>query len=280
VKRSKPVVIACVSDIHAGGTTAVCPPSIALDDGGAYTASKAQQWLWGCWGQYWERVDTVRRELGAELYEVFNGDAVDGAHHKTTQILSENPNAQAAVWDACIRVPLALSPDRLVIIRGTEAHVGNSASAEERIATGLRKDKRPIIGDSETGTASHWHWRAEIQGVRLDFTHHGRTGQREHTRGSAAVLHAHDILLSHVKNGDDYPHLCLRAHYHKFNDSHDAAPVRVVTTGAWQLGTGFVHKVAADSLADIGGAIIVIRDGTYTVEKIHFRAARGPIWKP
>ena len=277
-KPSKPVVISVVSDIHAGGTTSVCPPSIRLDDGGGYVASRAQRWLWQCWGEYWAKVDAVRKAEGALLYEIFNGDAVEGAHHKTTQILSGNPNGQAAVLDACLSIPLALNPDRIWVIRGTETHVGQSASAEERIATGLRKDKRPIVGDEDTGSASHWHARIEIQGRLLDITHHGRTGQREHTRGGAAVLHAHDILLSHVKNRDRYPDLCLRAHYHKFNDSGDACPVRVFTTGAWQLGTGYVHKVAADSLADIGGAIIVIRDGGIDVRKVHFTAARPQPW--
>lgn len=278
-KHGKPVVLACVSDIHAGGTTALCPDKITLDDGGEYHASKAQRWLFQCWRDYWARVAERRDRLGAELYAVFNGDMVEGDHHRTTQILSGNPNAQAAVVNAAMAVPLALKPHRLVFVRGTEAHVGQSASAEERIADGLRRDKRPVVEEPETRTASWWHWRAEIQGVRLDVTHHGRTGQREHTRGGAAVLHAHDILLSHVKAKHPPPDLCLRAHYHKFNDSHDACPVRVVTTGAWQLATSHVHKIAADSLADIGGAIVVIQAGGYELEKVRFYPDRGPVWR-
>lgn len=279
-KHAKPVLLAVVSDIHAGGTTALAPDRVQLDDGGEYVASKAQRWLFQCWRDYWKQVEAKRDQLGAELIAVFNGDAVEGDHHKTSQIVSSNPNAQAAIVTAAMAVPLTLKPDRLLFVRGTESHVGQSASAEERIADGLRRDKRPVITEPETKGASWWHWRAEIQGVRLDIAHHGRTGMREHTRGSAAVLHAHDILLSHVKNGDPYPHLCLRAHYHKFNDSHDACPVRVVTTGAWQLATGFVHKVATDSVADIGGVIVAIQDGAYTLDKIQFKPDRGPVWKP
>lgn len=278
MKPPRPVVIACVSDVHAGSTLAVCPPRIPFDDGGEYLASKAQLWLWQCWNEYWATVDAHRKALGASLYVIFNGDCVDGAHHGSTQVITNNPNAQAAVWDACVKVPLALKPEKIILVRGTEAHVGNSASAEERIATGLLKDKRPIIGDPETLTSSWWHFRGEILGHRLDVTHHGRTGQREHTRGSAAVLHAHDILLAHVKNGDPYPDLCLRAHYHKFNDSGEACPVRVVTSGAWQFGTSYVKKVAADSLADVGGLIVTLREGEPAdVRKIHYRAARPSI---
>lgn len=272
------VVIACVSDLHCGGTTALCPPSIALDDGGSYAASKAQQWLWQSWLTFWTRVQIVQAEHKAHLYAVFNGDLVEGQHHGTTQILSGNPNAQAAVVNAAMAVPLDLAPARIFVVRGTEAHVGASASAEERIADGLRRDKRPVMGDPETDTASWWHLRMDVHKTRIDVAHHGRTGMREHTRGGAAILHAHDIYLAHAKSGDRAPDLCLRAHYHRFNDSYDACPTRVVTSGAWQLQTGFVHKVAPDTLADIGGIIVVVTDKGYTVEKVHYRAHRGPVW--
>ena len=53
-----------------------------------------------------------------------------------------------------------------------------------------------------------------------------------------------------------------------------------MTTGAWQLATSYVHKVAADSMADIGGVIVVIKDGLYTVEKVDFKPDRGAIWRP
>jgi hypothetical protein len=232
-----------------------------------------------CWRDYWQRVAEKRAALKAELYVVFNGDAVEGDHHKTTQIMSANPNAQAAAWNAAIGVPLALKPDRIIIVRGTEAHVGQSASAEERIADGLWRDKRPVIREPETGAASWWHWRAEIQGVLVDVTHHGRIGQREHTRGSQIVLYAHDIHLAHTKAGHRPPDLCLRGHNHKVADSFDAVKPRVVATGAWQLGTSHVHKVQPDSLADIQGVIVTIQHGEYDVEKVAFYPER-PVWRP
>ncbi len=277
---SKPVLLAVVSDVHAGGTTAVCPAEITLDDGGKYTASKAQNWLWECWLDYWRKVETQRAALNADLVVLFNGDAVEGHHHKTTQVASGNPNAQAAIWTEVIRVPLALKPKHIVMTRGTAAHVGESACAEERIADGLRRDKRPIVSDVATGAASLWHWYADIAGVRIDATHHGRIGQREHTRASQLALYAHDVHLSYTKRGELPPHLAFRGHNHKFADSYDACAPRVIATGAWQLGTGHVHKVAPDSIADIGGAICVIRDGAYTVDKVQYQAERSATWRP
>jgi hypothetical protein len=148
------VVIAATSDQHAGSALAMCPAEIKLDDGGTYTASKMQRWAYQCWGDYWKRVAQVVKKEKALLYEVFHGDAVEGQHHGSTQVASGNPNAQAAIITACMAIPLALKPDKMFWVRGTETHVGQSASAEERIADGLRRDKRPVIGDPIRG------WRA------------------------------------------------------------------------------------------------------------------------
>lgn len=278
-KRHRPVMMAVFSDVHAGSTTALCPDVVRYDDGGEYHASKAQRWLYGNYRDYWRQVAEKRDKLDAELYVVANGDLVEGSHHKSTQVISDNPNSQALVWTECASEFLKLRPDHIAIIRGTGAHAGISASSEERIADGLRRDKRPIISDPDTGTASWWHWRPEIQGLRFDFAHHGKMGRLARTRGSALVLYAWDIADEHVSNGHPIPHLAFRAHNHKKGDTGNAAPVRVVATGAWQLATEHVHKVATDSLADIAGAYVVIENGEYDVRQVTYQPER-PIWRP
>lgn len=283
--KTRPVVLAITSDWHAGSTVALCPPSIALDDGGVYTASKPQSWLWQNWTAYWERVATVRDDLGAELFMVGNGDAVDGNHHGTTQILSGNPAAQAAVVDALLKVPLALKPDRIVMVRGTEAHVGQSASSEERIARGLRKDGWPVLGDDMTGTASLWHWRATIQGVRLDFAHHGRVGTRPWTKPNVVANLAAEIFYDHAAADMQHhrlptaPHLAVRSHMHQFVDTHDQHPVRVIQTPAWQLATAFIHRIAPGKLADVGGLVVTIQDGAFDVDPIIYHPEGTPVWQ-
>lgn len=275
---SRRILVAKTNDHHCGSTVAVCPPEVRLDDGGYYGASPEQLWLWQCYGDFWEKVAEKRERENAELVAVFNGDLTDGNHHGTTQIMSGNPNAQAAAVNACMKVALDKKPSRIYMVRGTEAHVGPSAAHEERIADGLRRDGRPIVSDPKTGNASWWHCHQTFEGVRVDIAHHGRTGQREHTRGGAAVLHAHDILMSYVKRNDLPPHLALRAHHHRFNDSYDACPVRVITNGAWQLATAYVHRKCTDTLADIGGLLITMQDGEYEAEKVHFPPKDGSVW--
>lgn len=268
------VVIAVVSDLHTGSTVGLCPPGpIELDDGGSYQPSTAQQWLWQCWRDYWAEVERVRDRLKAPLFTVLNGDAFDGDHHGTSQIISRNPMIQAQVASEVMDVPKAVGWDKLFVVRGTESHVGGSGSTEEGLARALG-----ATGDPDTGNASWWHLRMDVQDVRLDFAHHGRTGYRPWTRHNATLLLAAQIFYEHAANGERHPDLAIRSHFHRHSDSHDAHPVRVLQTPAWQLKTAYVHKVAPESIADVGGLIITIEDGHVDVRKIIHRPKRGAVW--
>lgn len=277
--RSERRVFAIVSDMHCGSTVALCPPEISLDDGGYYGASKAQRWLWQCWGDLWQRAGEIRDREDAELLVAFNGDITEGSHHGTTQILSGNPTAQAAVVDACMSVPLSLQPDRLFFVRGTEAHVGASAAHEERIARGLLKDGRPVVGDPSTGTASWWHLRMEVGPFLLDLAHHGKMGQLPWTKPAAVSRHALQVFTEHALRGERHPDLALRSHFHQWGDSYDACPTRMIQLPAWQLATAYIHRIAPGAVADVGGLIVVVRNGEYEVEKVRFTPERSAPWK-
>lgn len=278
-RKHRPVIVAVVSDVHAGSTVAVCPPNIALDDGGTYEATKAQRWLWENWLNFWSTVEKRRDSLDASLYTVFNGDLTEGYHHGTTQILTANPTAQAAVVDACLHPVLDLDPDKLFFVRGTEAHVGKSAAYEERVATGLWKDKRPVQREPDTKQASWWSLAMEVQGVRLSFKHHGRIGSRPWTKHNNVVLLAKQIFMEHAERGKPHPHLAIRSHYHTFVDTGNAAPTRVVQTPAWQLHTGHSHKVVPENISDTGGIIITIQDGAFSVDPILYEPLEQPVWR-
>lgn len=275
----RPIVLAITSDQHNGSTVALCPPIIELDDGGSYESSKAQKWLWQCWWEFWDRVKLEQQAHKAQLFTVFNGDLVEGNHHGTTQILSGNPTAQSKVVDACLKPVLALKPDAMFFVRGTEAHVGKSAAYEERIALGLQKDGWPVHGDPDTGTASWWNLRMELQGVRLSAIHHGRFGQRPWTEGNVVYNLAAEILYRNAALNEPYPHIAFRSHYHRFFDTHEAHPVRVIQTPAWQLHTAHTHKVVPESVASIGGVIVVIKDGSYEVKPVLFKPKLGAVWR-
>jgi hypothetical protein len=243
------------------------PPEIPLDDGQKLLASPAQGYLWEHWNAYWGRAEVLRDAHHAQLVAGFNGDLTEGYHHGTTQVVSANPTSQAAIVDALMQVPMRLAPDKLFFIRGTEAHVGKSAAYEERAAKGLHKDGRPVILDPDTGNASHWSLTLDVQGKLINFEHHGRMGQRPWTKPNIVANYAAEIFYEYAARGERHPDLAIRSHLHRYVDTYDQHPVRVIQTPAWQLATAFTYRLSTPALADIGGLLILVKDGEITVEK-------------
>lgn len=268
-------VLAIVSDLHCGSTLGLMPADgIQLDDGGHYLPSSAQAKLWKCWEDYWTIV--ADRAKGSPLIVVVNGDALDGDHHRTAQIVSKNLAAtQLRIAELTLQPALSLSPAAVHLVRGTEAHVGASAEYEERLAEAIGCPRCP-----STGAYSRWHLQCDVEGVLLDFAHHGRLGQRPWTKMTGPATLAAQILQASAKHKSRCPDLAVRSHYHQEADTFDNYPVRVVQTRGWQLSTAFVHRIAAGSLPEIGGLIVTCEDGAYTVEKIRFDWKREEPWTP
>ena len=232
-----------------------------MDDGGTYAPSKPQLWLWEKRTEFWDAVDRTRREEKADLWVGLNGDAVEGDHHGTSQIISKNPDAQHYVMTRVFGEITKLKPSRLFVIRGTEAHTGSAGSAEEALAKQIGAERDP-----ETSNWSRWRLRLNVNGLLVDFQHHGRFGARPWTRQNALSALAFQIWSEHALAGLRHPDVAFRSHLHQYGDSENAYPTRVVQTPAWQLKTAHAHKVAAESISSVGGIIMVVQpDGAYRI---------------
>jgi hypothetical protein len=272
----RPVVVAITSDHHTGSTLGLCPPEgVRLDDDGKYVPSKAQRWIWQNWLDYWKTVAEIRTSLNAELRCVYNGDLSEGDHHGTSQIISRNPEPAAYVSDRVFSVPLGLGPERSFVVRGTEAHVGPSGATEEAWARRMKAERNP-----ETKTWSWWHLRFAVHGVRFDFQHHGRTGSRPWSKGGVVGALACEIFYEHTSKDIPHPHIAVRSHRHQYFDTYDLHPTRLIQTAAWQLKTAHAHKVVPESIADVGGHIVIVHpSGEYDVKHKLYRAELPKQWE-
>ncbi len=269
--------LAVVSDLHCGSTVGLCcPEPVELDDGGTYLPSPAQAWIWAQWTAFWKRVAQAKKK--ADWFGVLcNGDLVDGDHHGTPQIITRDPNVQLWVLKKCFQVALDVEPDTVIVVRGTEAHVGKGASTEEAFARWVHKEGVKVPKDAGSKMYSWWHFRGEMGGARVDAAHHGRVGFRPWTIGGAVNNLAAQIVLEYANRGETPPEIAVRSHYHTYFDTGLACRTRVVQTPAYQLHTAFAHKVVPEKLADIGGVLVHIEDGQVQVEPVLFRPARSPL---
>lgn len=265
-----------VSDLHTNSTVGLCPPRVVLDDGGYYTASDAQKWLWACWLDFveWAK-DHIERHRPDRVIVVVNGDSSDGSHHRTFQIISHNPGDMI---DMAYRVlePLLDLADDVLVTRGTGAHVGGSGWMEEKIA----KD----INANTLGTDNHSHYKLsfELEGVYFDIRHHSSMGRRPWTRANSANFLASHIIMSRTEAGWRIPDVAVRAHMHRHADSgKNFKTVRALYSPAWQLATEYVHKVATEDadISDIGGLLFVCEDGSCEVFARLYQPAQPAIAK-
>ena len=268
--------IAAIADTHCGSTLGLCPPVVTLDNGAEYHYSKAQEWLWDRYTNHYVPAVKKAKRNGAS-YLIINGDLVDGKHHGTTQILSGNPGAQAEAFLESIDKLRALKFDHIFVIRGTEAHGGPAGSSEEALGEAIGAERDP-----DTGNRSWFVLRFEIDGVRFDFRHHGRAGGRPWTEGSVVTYLAHQIWMEHARREIRHPDVAVRAHVHRYADSHDVTPTRAIVLPSWQIKTSFAHKVATESIADIGGLILTVKDGEFSSSgrKHLYQPTGTTVWRP
>jgi len=267
-KKLRPVVLAVTSDHHCGSTVAICPPEgVRLPDAAKYEPSKAQRWIWDNWVDFHEQVRAEKLRQNADLFYILNGDMYEGDHHGTHQIISKDADVQGYVADRVFGVIRDMGPKKTWVVRGTRSHVGSN---EEHRARWLG-----AAPDQDTKNYSRYHLRAEIHGVRIDAQHHGKMGQLPRTERSNMVQRAYDILDEHAGRGYDAPNLVFRGHLHRYGDSgrdHRPNVPRIIQTPSWKLKDDFSHKVATNSLADIGGVIITIwPDGEHDVRPVLYQ---------
>ena len=270
-------IVVCVGDTHCGSTVGLCPPEgLELDDGGMYEPNKSQNWLWDNWEMAWGVIKSVKRKnRKAKLHLVLNGDLIDGAHHRTTQIASGLTGVHMSCAIESLRVPLALKPQSIHILRGTPSHVGRAGGAEEGIARALSAQGWKVVGDPDTGNKSSYSRLIQIGPVLFDIKHHGRMGRRAHTKGPYIRWFAQDIFFNYMMDYEEPPDIAVRSHFHQFADSGRIHKVktRAVALPAWQLATEYVHRVA-ESLADIGLVWFEIDDDGYDMKTVLYKPDR------
>jgi hypothetical protein len=254
--RQHPKQVVVVSDLHAGCQMALCPPTGArLDSGMIALPRGAQAALWPVWLEFWQWVEQVTEGQPYDL--VLNGDAIDGVHHGSTTQISHNIKDQERL--ACeIMAPHTVNAERYFHIRGTEAHVGQSAESEERVAEKLGAQPNE---DGQHARYDLWLRMGGPKGPLVHFLHHiGTTGSSAY---EATAVHK-ELVESFVEAGrwgDEPPQAIVRSHRHRAIRIH--VPVEngdglAVVTPAWQLKTPFAWKIPGARLSQpqIGGVVL------------------------
>lgn len=253
------------SDTHCGCKLGLYPVNeiIRLDDGGHYRASEFQEKMWSLWRSFWDEwVPTVTH---GEPYDLVHcGDAIDGVHHRSTHQISHNYQDQfriartalQPIVDACKR-----RGGTYHHIRGTEAHVGQSAVYEEMLAESL--GAKP---NSQGQYARYDLWKrvGDSSGPLVNLLHHvGTTGSAAH-EASAVNAEFTAVLVEAARWRRSPPDFVVRGHRHRFiavdietATGHGAS---IVVPG-WQGKTVFAFKIPGARISEPQFGGLLIRQG-------------------
>lgn len=243
-----------ISDTHIGCKLGLCPPGdIPLDEGGFYRQSALQAKVWSWWeNDFWSQwVPTVVRR--APFAVVVNGDLTDGRHHNTTTQISQNLSDQRKIAHQVFDPIVDKCKGRFYVIRGTEAHTGQSGENEETLAQELGAIP------NETGNYARWDMWLRIKDRLAHITHHiGITGSM-HYETTALMKEYAEACAEAGRTGHDIPDVVLRAHRHRHAEikipTHHGDGICCTSPG-WQLLTPFVWRGAGRNTSPQFGGLL------------------------
>ena len=245
-KSSKSVLI--VSDMHVGGSTAVCSKEPEISDlETTHKPNKLQKALYQVWNNC---ID--------ELYQkpsllVVNGEPCDGGNPRQLGKQSWSTNLKDQLDDA--EKLLKLIPyDRLLFNRGTGYHVDQQGTNfEEIIAEKMKADRYKAFGGSGY---TDYYSLVEIHGKYFNFTHHVGFNKWAAYRTTALAREMAGMVFEKDKMGR--ADIIVRSHVHYFVHV-EFVHTHGFTTPAWKYPDGFLFRGGtAGTTPDIGMVEVII----------------------
>lgn len=245
-----------ISDLHVGSTAGLCPRGgLQCDDGVIVPPSNNQVELVKAFDDLVLTALAVKNVGSRAL--ICNGDLVDGFHHNTVAITTNNIDRQEA---GAIEIlsEIAGKFDKVYINRGTEAHVGQSGQSEERIARMIGAEK------NEQGNYSSYQTWLDVDGVIFNIAHHIQTTSSAAYESSAVMRELTAAMVEAGQWKQHTPDVLIRSHRHRYSQviiPSWRGEIRAAVTPGFQLRTPFVERIDRMRLPHIGGLIILVEDG-------------------
>jgi hypothetical protein len=202
------------------------------------------------WGEW---VPQVTR--GEPFAVLFNGDMVEGVHHRSTHQISHNKADQANIaWEMLAPVVDACE-GRFYYVSGTSAHAGEAGEDEERLA-----ERLGAIPD-EIGCRSRYELYLEVGNCLVHASHHiGISGSMAYET-TALTKEYNEFCAESARWGRPIPDVVVRSHRHRHSEVKvptDRGYGIIFVSSAWQLKTPFLFRTPGGrvSTPTVGGSLV------------------------
>ena len=253
-------ILVVLSDLHCGSDVGLLPPEVEMSDGQTigHGSNKWQKWLWEKWLEMQAWVETVAEGDSFDL--LINGDALEGIHHHSDEIVAAKIIEHCTIAAACLD-PIVNSAGKVYAVRGTECH---TRDLETYLMRHLGRGK------------AHDFIQFDLNGVLVDARHHMPVTSRVHLEASALSILAANNRSNAIRCGHRPARVFLRGHRHVPGYYSDGEAM-VAVTGAWQGLTRHGKKVVADSIARPSCIILDARRSAFgDLPAIHQRVFNPP----
>lgn len=221
-----------VSDLHCGSTIGLMPyrheRRVAKT---VIEGNPVQRWYWDQWQ---ELADVWLPDVaqGVPYAIVYNGDLIDGNHHKTKEIVSPDELDHSDIAIRCCEY-LGKGASASIVVEGTECHTKES---EHNIAKALK-----AVGP--LGGVGAWpRFDAIVGKHRVIAQHHISTSIRPWTEATGLGVALSNEQIEACRAGERMPTVLCSAHRHRPGLYQTSSGISLVT-GAWQGLTRHGYKV-------------------------------------
>jgi hypothetical protein len=250
-------LLVLLSDTHSGGSTALFPRRVWWFDTEHNHAPTPEQITIH---KHWiaSAAEAARQRKGKRLLLLHMGDAIEGWHHNTSQVVTQNKQHQKKLHVHLMGEFMEKAGfnhragDRLIYISGTEIHTGD---IEDQIAQEL---------DAELQTAPHFV-ELHVNGCVVWCVHQGAKSGHGHTQGDGFRNWLKSIYWDLSHEDKRIPDLIFSGHYHKHSynsyvavKGDDVKTVRGVILPSWQAKTRYVYAKSPIIRNRIGATYITI----------------------
>ena len=260
---NKDTLVVVLSDLHSGGSTALFPNRFwqSTTTEHNHTPTQRQAAMYKHFERCMEYAAQNRR--GKRLVVVHDGDAIEGVHHNSIQVITQNKAEQAGIHIDLMDTFLKRTRfskkngDLLYYVSGTETHVGD---IEQSIAKDLSAENNP------EGGRVFDHLELNINGRLVWMVHHGKGRGRGANEGNELRNWMRDVFWDCMKVKAQPPDLVITGHTHtptwntyigrNINSFH---MIHGVVCPSWQMKTRYAYKVAPVDRNEIGAVFVEIR---------------------
>lgn len=239
------------------------PPNFRTLEGQIIGQSPIQAWLWECWQKMSEWKHGI---LGDDPHAlVFNGDMIEGIHHRDTQVISADVSDHVDAGIDLVK-PHVKEASKTFFVKGTSCHVGNS---EIIFGKALLEKGYRVEMNEETKLPAWDKLFIDVAGVRCMFQHHITTTVRPWTEATGLAAQLASETIEAVNNDEPVPRVICCAHRHKFGQFSNGRQLAIVSP-PWQMLTRYGHKVVGHARTKPGAYILDwrgVEDGS--LPKVH-----------